>query len=349
MSEFSTAWSSPANIALIKYWGKHGDQLPRNPSISMTLSESVTTTEVSWSQTAGDPVHTFLFDGRKEPAFEQRILEYLNKMVCLLPDLAGFSLSISSRNNFPHSSGISSSASFMSSLALCLIRADEKISGITLSETEFYRKASFLARLGSGSAARSVFGGFTIWGATPYVTGSSDEYAIPVNHHVHPVFKTYRDAVLIVSSRVKSLSSSAGHRLMELNPFASARYRSAGENTGSLIRILSSGDQEGFIRLVEEEAMTLHGLILASPGGPLLMEPGTIELIRRIRDYRTQTGSRLCFTLDAGPNIHLLYPESEYESISRLINNELLAYCENGRWIDDRMGPGPVSLPVIMT
>jgi len=340
-SSCSTSWSSPANIALVKYWGKHGDQLPQNPSISMTLSESITTTVVAWIKAVGDPVHTFLFEGRKEPVFEKRVLEYLNKILCLLPDLVDYSLNISSKNSFPHSSGISSSASFMSSLALCLIRAEEEISGITLSPTEFYRKASFLARLGSGSAARSVYGGYTIWGASPFVIGSSDEYAVPIDHHVHPVFKTYRDAVLVISSRSKSLSSSAGHRLMESNAFASARFTSARENAGSIIRILSSGDQENFIRLVEEEAMTLHGLIQASAGGPILMEPGTIAIIRLIRDYRKQTGSHLCFTLDAGPNVHLLYPTNETQFIRSFIETELLKYCENGRWIDDRIGEGP--------
>jgi diphosphomevalonate decarboxylase len=343
MPSSSTTWSSPANIALIKYWGKHGDQLPRNPSISMTLSESVTTTTLTWTQTAGNPVHTFLFGGKREPAFEQRVLDYLRKTICLLPDLAGYSLEIDSRNNFPHSSGISSSASFMSSLALCLIRADEQVSGIRLPESDFFRKASFLARLGSGSAARSIYGGITIWGASPHVIGSSDEFAIPVGHRVNPVFKTYRDAVLIVSSGKKTLSSSAGHSLMESNPFADARFKSAAENTGVLIRILSAGDQEGFIRIVEEEAMTLHGLIQASSGGPILMQPGTIALIRLIRDYRRQTGSRLCFTLDAGPNVHLLYPANEITSIHQFINSELLQHCENGRWIDDHIGTGPKS------
>ncbi len=340
----SVTWSSPANIALVKYWGKHHDQLPQNPSISMTLSESVSTTTVTWTKPAGNPAYTFLFEGRKEPVFEKRVFDYLNKIMDTLPALRGFSLDISSQNNFPHSSGISSSASFMSALALCLIRAGEEIDGIRLPQADFYREASCLARLGSGSAARSVYGSFVLWGATPEIAGSSDEFAIPVSQYVHPVFRTYRDAVLVVSSHAKTLSSSAGHKLMESNAFATERFADARNNIGLLLNILSSGNQNGFIHLVEQEAMTLHGLIQSSAGGPVLMEPGTVAIIRLIRDYRNMTGSHLCFTLDAGPNVHLLYPESERESIRYLIGTQLLEYCENRKWIDDRAGTGPANI-----
>ena len=206
------------------------------------------------------------------------------------------------------------------------------------------RAKSFLARLGSGSASRSVYGGFAIWGKHSDIAGSSDDFALPIDHLVHPLFKTYRDAILIVSSGSKSLLSSAGHRLMESNAFASARFTSACEKTGQMIRVLGSGDQAGFIRIVEEEALTLHGLIQASAGGPILLEPGTIKIIRLIREFRAQTGSSVCFTLDAGPNIHLLYPANETSAVHDFIRKELSHHCENGRWIDDRIGTGPESL-----
>ena len=341
MESVSTTWSSPANIALVKYWGKRGDQVPQNPSISMTLAESVTTTTVVLSRPAGTPEHRFLFEGKAEPAFELRVNGYLRRVLCMLPGLAGYAIEIQSSNNFPHSSGISSSASFKSSLAVCLIRAEELITGFRLPADAFYRKASLLARLGSGSAARSVFGGFSIWGHSAAVDGSSDEYAVPIDHKVHPVFKTYRDAILVISSQPKSLSSSNGHRLMEQNPYGPRRFDSARENIRQLLGMLGNGDQAGFIQLVEEEAMTLHGLIQASPGGPILLEPGTIRAIRLIRDYRRESGSLACFTLDAGPNIHLLYPESEAARIRDFISTTLAPLCENGRWIDDRIGTGP--------
>ncbi len=335
-----TTWKSPANIALVKYWGKYGDQLPRNPSISMTLRRSVSLTEVSWTRTQGKPAHSFLFEGKSEPRFEKKVFDFISRTSGQLPYIGNCSLNIASSNNFPHSSGISSSASFMSSLAACLIRAEEKISGTKLSESDFYRKVSSLARLGSGSASRSVYGGFTLWGRSEAIADSSDEYAVPVNHLVHPVFKTYRDAVLVVSSSPKSLSSSAGHQLMESNPYAAQRFNRARENTGRMIGILGTGDQQAFNRLVEEEAMTLHGLIQSSAGSPILMEPGTLSIIRLLREYRQQTDSNLCFTLDAGPNVHLLYPENEELQVKKFISDALLPFCENGRWIDDLAGNG---------
>ncbi len=340
----SVTWSSPANIALVKYWGKHGDQLPLNPSISMTLSKSLSTTKVSWVVADDGPTCHFLFEESPSPLFSKRVQDYISRAVVYMPELARYSLHIASSNNFPHSSGISSSASFMSSLALCLVSAEEKITGRVLSQHEFRRRASFLARLGSGSAARSVYGGFTLWGATPSVPDSSDEYALPVGHLVHPVFQTYRDAILVVSSEAKSLSSSAGHKLMDSNAFGPIRFDQARENIKRLLQILGSGDPDAFALLVEEEAMTLHGLIQTSAGGPILMEPGTIAILRKIRSYRKETGSKACFTLDAGPNVHLLYHEGEAAAIHDFISAELVQHCENGRWTDDDIGQGPLLL-----
>ncbi len=340
------AWESPANIALVKYWGKHGNQLPQNPSLSMTLSRSVSRTEVNWKPAVGNPVHRFRFEGRENPKFEARVLGYLDKISALMPFLSQNELEINSLNTFPHSSGISSSASFMSSLALCLVDIESILMNQRLAEPEFFRRASTLARLGSGSAARSVYGGFVHWGASEAVAGSSDDYAIPVNGSIHEVFRNFHDAVLITSSQPKPLSSSAGHALMDSNPFAKVRYESARNNIGELMRILGSGDQDAFIHLVEQEALTLHGLILASDGGKILMEPATLEIIRKIREFRTETGLHPSFTLDAGPNVHLLYPDEERAAIKAFIENTLAPICENNRWIDDEVGTGPKRLPV---
>ena len=340
-SQGRVAWEAPANIALVKYWGKFGNQLPQNPSVSMTLSKSVTTTSVQWKAAGGDPEISFLFDGKPHPAFEKRVKGYLDKILCILPSIGQLSFEISSSNSFPHSSGISSSASFMSSLALCLLDIDCSVNGLSLSETEFFNKASHLARLGSGSAARSVFGGFALWGSSETIAGSSDEFAIPVTPMIHPAWQDYRDAVLVVSSKPKPLSSSAGHALMDRNPFAPARYKSAKENLVTMMQALSGGDSATFITLLEQEALTLHGLILASEGGKILMEPNTLRIIQEIRTFREQTGSNLAFTLDAGPNVHLLYPGNEADQIRRFISETLAPLCENGRWIDDRVGTGP--------
>ena len=332
-------WSAPANIAIVKYWGKTGIQIPANPSLSMTLSTARTNTKVSAapSKSMG---FSYTYAGSPKPEFDQKINTFLTRVADQLPFLSGHHLIIDSQNNFPHSSGISSSASFFASLALALCDLQESIGPGQPTGYAFFEKASRLARLGSGSACRSVYGGWVIWGGSSD-PASSDEYAIPVTQSVHPVFQSYRDAVIITSSASKPLSSTAGHSLMNNNPYAFIRYQQARQNLQSLLNILQSGDQEAFIRLTEHEALSLHGLIMISDGGFLLVNPSTIEAINRIRAYRKNSGSKCCFTLDAGPNLHLLYPENEQKQIIEFITQSLLPLTENGHWLDDQIGQGP--------
>ena len=120
-------WQSPSNIALIKYWGKHGVQLPSNPSLSFTLSECNTTTELFWKEGEGNI--ELLFNGESKERFTARAREYISSITPRFPYLKEFDLHIDSTNNFPHSAGIASSASAMSSLALCLCSMDELITG----------------------------------------------------------------------------------------------------------------------------------------------------------------------------------------------------------------------------
>ena len=340
--DYSVTWKSPANIALIKYWGKSAGQIPKNASISITLSRSLTRTTVSATPThSPEPGHRFLFEGKPEPTFEARVLQYLNRMKEFFPYLKNHTLAIDSGNTFPHSSGISSSASFMSSLALGLCSLLQQLTGKVKTDSDFFKNASSAARLGSGSAARSLYGGFCVWGETDAFPGSSNKYGIQVTRDIHPVFLTYRDAILIVSSERKSLSSSAGQQLMEHHPYAELRYQQAQKNMIRMKRILAVGEEEEFVHLVEQEALGLHGLIQSSEAGPLLLQPATLSLIRLIRDFRLQTGISLCFTLDAGPNIHLLYPASAMELVHEFIKIQAVEYCENGKWIDDFIGEGP--------
>ena len=338
-----TCWQSPANIALVKYWGKREPQLPTNPSLSITLSQSVSQTTVKfWENINRDPLLVFRYDERPEPSFEPRVARYLESILPHLPFLKHFSLEVDSFNTFPHSSGISSSAAFMSSLALSLCQIERWIEGNYLLDDAFRQKASLCARLGSGSAARSVYGNFVIWGHADFIAESSDEYAIPWPEPVHPVFDNYHDAILIMSSARKSLSSSAGHALMNNHPYASQRYLNAHQNLKRLTGILKSGDLEGFVTLVEQEALELHGLIMSSPGGPVLMEPQTLTAIRTIRQFRKETGCQIAFSLDAGPNLHLLYPQANREQVVKFISDQLAGLCEKSQWIDDQAGAGPV-------
>ena len=332
-------WQSPSNIALVKYWGKRGKQLPQNPSISFTLSECRSETFVTFEK-ADRFGFRFFFEGKENPAFGAKIEKFLLENQAFFPFINQLHLKVESCNTFPHSSGIASSASSMSAFVMCLLDIENQI----VSQQFDFQKASYFSRLASGSAARSVYPKMALWGATPCFEGSSDEYAVPLENDIHPVFKTYRDSILIVSGETKSVSSRAGHGLMEGNPYALARYARANENIKNLLVALKSGDLDTFINITESEALQLHALMMCSNPSFILMKPNTLCIIEAVRNFRNETQIPLCFTLDAGPNVHLLYPESEAEKVENFIKSELITYCNQGRWIADHVGDGPKKL-----
>lgn len=335
-------WQSPSNIALIKYWGKHGVQLPNNPSLSFTLSECNTTTELYWKEGSGNI--ELLFNGEKREKFTARARDYVRSIEKHLPVLKSLDLHIDTMNNFPHSAGIASSASAMSSLALCLISMEEQIDSKKLPEVAFFQKASNLARLGSGSAARSVYGGFVSWGETEKIPDSSNEFATPLPFDVHESFNDLRDTVLIVDQGIKAVSSSAGHKLMATHPYAEQRFALANRNFNDLLKALKDGDDPTFIRLVETEALGLHALMMSSKPGYILLKADTLKIIHRIRAFRELSCTPICYTLDAGPNVHLLYHDKDSAEVEEFITQELLLYCNDKYRINDHIGTGPKQL-----
>jgi len=341
----TVSWRSPSNIALVKYWGKKGLQLPVNPSLSMTLSAANTETKLTVlpRKSEGDVSLDFWFEGAKNDAFGYRISRFLNSITPVFPWLRQVNLKIETSNTFPHSAGIASSASAFSALALCLCSMDADLFGILLSEDEFRNKASYVARLGSGSACRSVFPGFSVWGSSRALSGSTDQLAVPVPD-VHAVFFTLRDTILMVNKKEKPVSSSEGHSRMTGHPFAAARIKQARKNTSELLDALKTGNKVAFIRIVENEAFTLHSLMMTSEEGFMLMEPETVRIISRIQELRKETGLDICFTLDAGPNVHLLYFEEQFEQVNKLIVEDLLKNNKQNMRMDDFYGKGPVKL-----
>jgi diphosphomevalonate decarboxylase len=343
----SVTWRSPSNIALVKYWGKHGVQLPSNPSISFTLTEAHTNTTIVYGPKNGSHQAIdmkFIFESGQNEAFENRIRTYLNSIVDICPFLTQLDLRIESNNSFPHSSGIASSASGFSALALCICTIEHHLFETLSEDALFRKKASYLARLASGSACRSIYSTAALWGHSLDVSESSDEYAVSMENNLHPVFKDYRDAILIISAEQKTTSSRAGHGLMTNHPFAKQRFAQAKQRLIQLQQILSDGNTELFVEIVENEALTLHGLMMSSSKSFVLLKPGTMEVIERIQSFRKRTGIPVCFTLDAGPNVHVLYPNKSKAEVIQLITNELLGFCQNGRWLNDHCGKGPVQI-----
>lgn len=344
----SVHWESPANIALIKYWGKRPVQLPMNPSLSFVLRKSVVGIRMHYHTGSGKGfrLNSFSLNGQEKQAFAGRIEQYLGGLQAFFPFLQDAQIHIESHSSFPHSAGIASSAAAFSALALCVGTMEAELMGAKVGGPDFFRKASFMARLGSGSACRSLWDGLVCWGKTDLVEGSSDEQAVRLQDHlVHESFRSLNDAILVVDSKTKKVSSSDGHALMQKHPYRQERIKQSHGNLQLLLEALQTGDLELFGQVVENEALSLHSLMMSSNPGYVLMHPNTLLILEKIRHFRLRSKIPACFTLDAGPNIHLLYPAAREEEVRAFIRRELSPLCEDGRWIDDGMGTGPGHSP----
>lgn len=334
-------WKSPSNIALVKYWGKKENQIPANPSISFTLDNALTETsvEAKFQENQNGILIDFLFEGIKNDSFKTKIESFLSIVQNEYKWLNSYHLTINSSNTFPHSSGIASSASAFSALALCLVDLDEKINGKT--NLHFFEKASYWARLGSGSACRSVYGGINLWGKTNSYSNSSDEFSIEISKDVHPIYTDFNDHILIIEKGKKSVSSTQGHALLKQHPFAEIRYQTAKENTEKLISILKTDNLDDFIQLVESEALMLHSLMMTSATPFILMKPNTLSVIEKIWEYRREKNVPILFTLDAGANVHLLSPKSQQMQVDNFVKTELIQYCQDNQYLHNSVGKGP--------
>lgn len=336
-------WSAPSNIALVKYWGKKDNQIPANPSVSFTLNACKTITKLAFAKKINTGTFSFdlLFEGKPKEEFKPKIQKFLERIESYLPFLKDYHFTIDTENTFPHSSGIASSASGMAALAMNLMSV-EKALNPEMSDDYFYQKASLLARLGSGSACRSVKGSVVVWGNQANIEGSSDLFGVEYPYAIHDNFKEFQDTILLVDKGEKQVSSTVGHDLMHNHPFAERRFAQAHENLDTFIPIFESGNLEEFIKVVESEALTLHAMMMTSMPYFILMKPNTLQIINAIWKFRNETKTPVCFTLDAGANVHVLYPKNSQEKVLQFIKDELVGYCQNGQYICDEIGIGAI-------
>ncbi len=336
------ACKAPSNIALVKYWGKKKGQIPANPSISFTLNTCATTTTITFKKCENiqdDFSFDLLFEGKPKEDFKPKIKTFFERIEVYLPFLKAYHFTIETSNSFPHSSGIASSASGMSALAYCFMELERSMNAKMTSDF-FNKKASFLARLGSGSACRSIEGYLMQWGQQHDIEGSSNLYAIKYPYAIHQIFENYNDTILLVDKGQKQVSSTVGHDLMHNHPYAVSRFAQAQENLTKLKAVFKAGNLSEFIKIVESEALTLHAMMMTSLPYFVLMKPKTLDIINKIWAFRAQSKTHVCFTLDAGANVHVLYPESEKDQVFQFIKDELVVFCENGQYICDRIGFG---------
>lgn len=326
-----------SNIALVKYWGKKGIQIPANPSISYTLTKSHTLSELICrprKKKADDFSIEVIFCQEKRPDFLPKIHQFFKRILPYCPYLLDFDFVLNTQNNFPHSSGIASSASSMSALALCICKLELHM-GATLEKSFFLKKASFLSRLGSGSACRSIYPGLAVWGKHAEIIGSNDHFAVPYPYEVHEVFHRLSNLILLVDASPKKTSSTLGQESMNQHPYAKQRFSNAYENLGELISILKNGDLQAFGNLIEHEALSLHAMMMTAHPFFMLMRADTLKIIEKVRVFRKEQQVPLYFTLDAGANIHLLYPENETKKVENFIAQEFLEYILQNKLIRD--------------
>jgi len=285
----ATAEASP-NIALVKYWGNRDDllRLPSNGSISMTLGGLRTVARVAFDPAA--TVDTLLIDGKvAPPAARQRVAKHLD----LVRAAAGHHLKarIDSSSNFPSGAGIASSASAFAAITM----ASAAACGLPLESAALSR----LARRGSGSACRSVWGGFVEW-----LAGDEDEssYAIPLAPGEHwPLI----DLVAVVSQAPKSTGSTEGHRLAASSPLQSARVADTPRRLSACRRALLERDFAGLAEVVELDSLMMHAVMMTSSPALVYWEPSTLTVLHAVAEWRRQ-GHEVCATVDAGPNVHCL-------------------------------------------
>ncbi len=303
MSSGCAAARAYSNIAFIKYWGNRDERLrlPANGSISMNLAGLQTETLVRFE--AGIPEDAVRING--EPASEparQRVSAHLD----VIRQLAGTALraEVTSANNFPTGTGIASSASAFAALTV----AGAAALGLQLSEAHL----SCLARLGSGSASRSVPGGFVEW-------HMGEDHGTSFAESIAPAeYWDLVDLVAIVSAEHKAVGSTGGHALAPTSPLQDARLLDAPRRLGRCRSAIHERDFLSLADVVEQDALMMHAVMMTSMPTLIYWLPPTLSIIHHVKRWRSE-GLPVCFTIDAGPNVHVLTLARHAPEIDQLL------------------------------
>lgn len=290
-----------SDVALVKYWGKKDKilRLPANGSISMILDSLQSTTTVEFLPSlVKDEV---IIGGEVEEGETSRVIKHLDRIRALAQSQnliqKNIFAKVVSENNFPKSTGLSSSGSGFAALTI----AASKAIGLDLSEKEL----AILARQGSGTACRCVCGGFVEW-----LDGETSEESYSQSFANADSF-AIRDLVAIVSEDKKNLSSTEGHDLAETSLFFQARQEKINEKLANVKKAILEKEFMSLGELVEAEALEFHSILLTSKPNILLFYPGTIEVMQAVRKLRSK-GIPVYFTINTGFNVHVL-TLSQYE------------------------------------
>jgi diphosphomevalonate decarboxylase len=301
MADFKATAVACPNIAFIKYWGNRDDtlRLPANGSISMNLGGLTTQTCVSFDphlKTDSLSLNGTISTGKSL----SRMTAFLN----ILRTISGKHLfaAVTTENNFPTGAGIASSASAYAALAMAASHALE----IELDETGLSR----LARRGSGSACRSVPGGFVEWRMGQ---SDTDSYAISI---APPEHWNLVDVVAVLQSERKPVGSSEGHSLAASSPLQESRLAGAAQRLDLCRNAIFTCDFEALSRVVEADSNLMHAVMMTSDPPLFYWQPSSLAIMKLVPQWR-HSGLAVCYTLDAGPNVHLLCLADSAEKVSQ--------------------------------
>lgn len=291
---------SCSNIAFIKYWGNRDDQnrLPLNNSISMNLEGLHTRTTVSFQPSLA--LDELVINGHE---LTGKGLERVSGILDIVRSAAGLNMKaeVISENNFPTGAGIASSAAAFAALALAATRA----AGLTWDEPAISR----LARLGSGSASRSIPSGFVEW---QMGSGEQDSYAVSI---APPEHWPLADCVAVVAAGHKATGSTEGHALAPTSPLQNARVKDAPRRIEICRNAILQKDFEAFAHIIELDSDMMHAVMMTSQPALFYWQPATLAVMQAVRERR-KNGQQVAYTIDAGPNVHVICQKSDMEKVA---------------------------------
>jgi diphosphomevalonate decarboxylase len=333
MSEFQAV--APSNIALIKYWGRDNEDLkwPSNDSLSMTLSKAETTSRAVVTQNAD---HSLVLNGQEKDRQQDNkvftFLDFLVKEVTGDPQ-SPKRLQIITRNSFPTGCGLASSASGFAALTLAVVAAllGEDKAQAMLDDAAGRLQLAQWARIGSGSATRSLHGGYVHWqrGETP-----NDQKVTPAFDAQH---WQLHDTVVLFSDKEKAVSSSTAHKLAATSPLFKARLAGLHRRLELMMTALSNRDLKTLGPLIEEECLEMHSIMMSSTPPVFYFDHQVGDFLAWLRSYRLQSGLEAYFTMDAGPNVHILCEAEHLEHLHKALQERLPGVS----LFVDKVGQGP--------
>jgi diphosphomevalonate decarboxylase len=290
---------APANIALCKYWGKRDPELnlPVNSSLSISLGELGTRTVIRFAESED----RILLNGtRASTVFSARLSAYLD---LFRPE--GSHFLVETENTIPTAAGLASSASGFAAL----IQALDQLMGWNFNP----RELSMLARIGSGSASRSIFNGFAVWHAGQRADGM-DSYA----EGFPGTWDELRIGILEVSGEQKKIGSTEGMiRTTQTSELYESWPKQAACDYDELRMAIAAKDFSLLGKTAENNALAMHATMMASWPPLCYWEPGSVAFMKEVWKAREE-GIDVYFTMDAGPNLKLLYLKSDQNAIDRL-------------------------------